>query len=89
MLHSDCDGEWGIQECKSLQAELLEVAVALKAHPAANDQSEWQKELFDEMGRRPDNRYDEFIDVDGESLVTRLSDLCACAIQAGRPIFFQ
>jgi hypothetical protein len=89
MLHSDCEGEWDVDGCRRLRTELVEVSAALQAIPSVGDLSEWQSKILEETGRRPENRYDEFIDVDGQSLVARLSDLCDQAIRAGLPILFQ
>ena len=89
MLHSDCDGEWGVSECAKLEVELSIVSRELKQLPPAGFSSDWQKNVAKQNGLRPVNLYDCFIDVDGEPLMERLLGLVKLAQARQLPIIFQ
>ena len=89
VLHSDCDGEWSFLECEKLHAELAEIASALKARPAIEFVSDWQKAVAKSVGVHPQNAFESFIDVDGEFLLERLQNLVNGALRRRLPILFQ
>jgi hypothetical protein len=89
MLHSDCDGEWTVEDCKVLEAELEQIGARFKELPAEGFEAEWQKSVAKSLGLKPGSLYDCFIDVDGEPLVERLIYLCRLAQKHGKPILFQ
>lgn len=89
MLHSDCDGQWSVDECKLLVRELATIADALKALPPKPFPDNWQRNAADQAGLVPKNLYDCFTDVDGENLIERISALCKTAIERNLPISFQ
>ncbi len=89
LLHSDCDGEWTVDECRRLQAELIEISAALYALPPASIDSEWQVDLLESRGIVPANAIESFFDADGMPVLVRLLKLTAIAIEHGRPIVFQ
>lgn len=89
ILHSDCDGEWSLADCEKLSGELAEIANALKARPAVQFGSDWQKGVAKSIGLVPQNAFESFIDVDGEFLIERLQSLVDGARKRGVPILFQ
>lgn len=89
MLHSDCDGEWSPAEAETLQGELQRIAEEFAALPPAPLPDDWQRSVARSIGITPSNLADCFFDVDGESLLDRLQELCACSARRGLPILFQ
>jgi len=89
ILHSDCDGEWSVEECRALQEELESIADVFRQLPPADFDSDWQRAVAQSLGLQPRNLYESFIDVDGEPLVERLLGLCRLAQDRGQPIIFQ
>ncbi len=89
VLHSDCDGEWSVPECQSLQSELGEIAAGLKERPAVAFFSDWQRAVAKSIGLAPQNAFESFIDVDGEFLLERLQNLAKYALERRLPILFQ
>jgi hypothetical protein len=89
ILHSDCDGEWPVAECRKLQDELSAIASAMKKLPAVPFVSEWQKAVAKAIGLVPASALESFVDVDGEFLVGRLQALVGKALERGLPIVFQ
>jgi len=89
MLHSDCDGEWSVNDCINLEKELTEIASAFAQMPPQPFQSEWQLDTAKLLGIKPTNLNESFIDVDGEPLILRLITLCKFAQQHDLPITFQ
>jgi hypothetical protein len=89
ILHSDCDGEWTADACKSLRHELaavLEEARLLQPRPFA---SEWQQRAAAQAGLVPRNASECFVDVDGAPLLERLRALVETALAHAQPILFQ
>lgn len=87
-LHPDSEGEWGIVDCRRLEQELAVIqseSSKLPPVPLAPD----QQGVAREVGIVPRNLAESFIDVDGESLLSRLSELCRSAIEHNQPILFQ
>src|SRR4051812_13093476 len=72
MMHSDCDGEWSAGECDKLAGELQMISEEMKSLPPKGFSAEWQKRQAGSLGLHPQNLYECFIDVDGESLLERL-----------------
>ena len=89
MLHSDCDGEWSVDDCRKLEIELETISAELKVQPPRKLFSEWQQGVAKRIGLNPTNLYDCFMDVDGEPLLERLLDLARLAQRRGLPIVFQ
>jgi hypothetical protein len=78
ILHSDCDGEWSVDECRKLHSELAGIGAAMKSLPP-----------LAAAGSLPRNAFESFVDVDGQCLIDRLINLVEVALQKGRPILFQ
>lgn len=89
ILHSDSDGEWTPIESEALKEELTAISARLKLFPAVQFRAVWQQQIGKLLGLKNICLYDSFIDVDGESLVERLLQLCDVAIKSNRPILFQ
>lgn len=85
--HSDCDGEWTVDECRALRDELTTIRAAWAAIDPP-PYTGWRAEAAEHAGHRPDNLAEYFIDVDGEILLDRMNDLAQLAIEAGRPVTF-
>jgi hypothetical protein len=87
MNHSDSDGTWSSSEAAAMSAELSAIEERFRQlQPLAAEG--WKEKLFRMYGP-PHSLADYFIDVDGESLIERLSELAALAVRRGRPISFQ
>src|SRR5439155_24003 len=69
-LHPDSDGEWTPDECRGLEAELTLIQTELATLPPADFGGD-QKDIAEELDLVPLNLGDSFIDVDGESLLSR------------------
>lgn len=90
MLHSDCDGEWTVEEASRLADEIREISKGLEQlAPAEPPPGSWQKALMKQLGLQPRNLAECFIDVDGEPLLERITELCEVAQRSGQPILFQ
>ena len=89
LLHSDCDGEWTVANCIELINELKTIGKELKQLPPKKFFSQWQNDVAKRIGLTPGNLYDCFIDVDGEPLIERLTELAIMAQHRGLPILFQ
>jgi hypothetical protein len=89
ILHSDCDGEWTVDQCVALEKELQSASVAFQERPPAEFGSDWQKQVAKSLGLDPQNLYESFIDVDGEPSLGRLLTLCQLAHERGQPILFR
>ena len=89
MLHSDCDGEWNVDECQLLVKELETMGAELRALPPTPFPDNWQRIAAEQAGLVPQNLFDCFIDVDGENLIERISALCNTATERKLPISFQ
>lgn len=89
MQHSDCDGEWSVEACSDLIAELETIGTEFKGKPPTKFASQWQRDVANKIGLRPANLYDCFIDIDGEPLIERLLELAKLAQRRKLPILFQ
>jgi len=87
-LHPDSDGEWTPDESRRLEQELLDVQTRLSALPPAPF-AHSQQATARELGLKPRSLAESFIDVDGESLLSRLIELCRTAVQHKERILFQ
>jgi hypothetical protein len=88
MLHSDCDGEWPIEDLTGLSQELTEIRTAFAGQPPPDYEEGWQRDIATQTGHRPTSMANFFIDVDGEALVDRLVSLVEVALRRGRPVTF-
>ena len=89
MGHDDSDGVWTTDEAAELKRELLAIADGLAALPPADFTSDWQAEVARRNGITPRSLLDSFIDVDGEPLLGRLTDLARTAVSANARIWFK
>lgn len=87
--HPDSDGEWTLDQCKSLRWELETIATSFQNLPSVPFHSEWQNKVGNLVGLKPASLFESFIDVDGEPLIERLIGLCDIAISRSQPILFQ
>lgn len=78
-----------MEQCSQLEKELEIISDELKALPSQGFASEWQQNIAKQCGIQPHNRYDCFIDVDGEPLLKRLLTLTQTAQRRRLPILFQ
>ncbi|HEV7693775.1 MAG TPA: Imm70 family immunity protein [Hyphomonadaceae bacterium] len=89
VMHSDCDGEWSVSDCRKLTAELATIAAEMKSQPAIPFGSAWQKMVAKSIGLTPGSAFESFIDVDGEFAVERIARLARVAVERNLPIIFQ
>jgi hypothetical protein len=82
VLHSDCDGQWPVDDCVRLRSELGSIRAAMVGRPPVTPAGGLS-------GPPPVNALESFRDVDGQLLVERMQALVEVAIQRGRPILFQ
>jgi len=85
MEHSDCDGEWMLDELPRLKAELGEIAKAFRQLPAAPIRG---FEHTAEYREDATSLYECFHDVNGSNLFEALIDLCDVGLANQRPITF-
>lgn len=89
MMHSDCEGEWSVEDCLVLADELGQIISEMKNLPAIDLSPGWQMNVFKSLGVRPKNLCDSFIDVDGEPLLEKLLEMARLAKSRNLPILFQ
>lgn len=89
VMHSDCDGEWSVHECRELLAELAAISAEMKSQAPVPFASDWQKQVAKSHGLTPASAFESFIDVDGEFVLDRIAHLANVAIQRNLPILFQ
>jgi hypothetical protein len=89
VCHSDCDGEWSLDEIPKLRKELEVISVRFKEFPQIELFSEWQEQVAKSLGIHTTCLYECFFDVDGEPLLERLLGLCDVAKESQNPILFQ
>lgn len=87
--HSDCDGEWTVDQCRQLEIGLVEIANCFRDRPPRSFPSPAQDQVAKSIGFKPSNLLESFLDVDGEPLLDRLIDLTRTAQRTGCPILFQ
>jgi Immunity protein 70 len=88
-LHHDSEGEWNSEEAVKLRTELQKITEVFKSNPPVKHNSAWVAEVMSNVGLKPTNAYESFIDVDGEFLIDRLIGLAELSIKTGFPILFQ
>jgi hypothetical protein len=86
MEHSDCDGEWTVEELPRLRAELQEISAAFRKLPPAAPVGAFDPTAKYRAGATC--LYDCFHDVNGTNLFEALIDLCEVGLENGRPITF-
>ncbi len=86
MGHSDCDGEWSLEELPALERELREIATEFRGLPidAARDALGY----LSENPHGPPSLYDCFHNTSGENLFEALLELCRIARMHRQPITF-
>ncbi|MGO6971319.1 Imm70 family immunity protein [Rhizobium leguminosarum] len=89
MLHSDCDGQWFLEEVVLLRAELATITERFMELPPEPLGGDWKPEVAKTFGLYPANLYDCFFDVDGEPLLDRLMGLAQLSVERNLPILFQ
>jgi len=87
MQHSDCDGEWSVEELPRLKQELAEIAERFKALPPEEPADAFEHVAHCREGAA--SLYECFHNVDEENLFEALQELCDEAIKLERPISFQ
>jgi hypothetical protein len=89
MMHPDSDGEWAPQESEALAAELTVIGEELSKLPPTGFPEGWQAETAAHLSLEARSLRDCFIDVDGEPLLDRLTDLATLSVRERQPISFQ
>ena len=88
-LHHDSDGEWNSVDAAKLLAELQKIKEIFKQVTPIKHNAAWVADVLSEIGLKPSNAYESFIDVDGDFLIDRLIGLAELSIKTGFPILFQ
>jgi hypothetical protein len=86
MEHSDCDGEWALEELPRLRDELRQVAGAFRELPPEAPVGAFEHAAEDREGAA--SLYDCFHDVNGTNLFDALLELCDVGLANERPITF-
>jgi hypothetical protein len=86
MEHSDCDGEWALEELPKLRDEIREIADAFRKLPPEDPVGAF--EHTEEYREGAACLYDCFHDVNGTNLFEALIDLCDVGLANERPITF-
>ena len=86
MEHSDCDGEWSLNEIPDLERELRTIAEAFQELSPEEPIGAFEHCAEYRVGAG--SLYDCFHDPDGENLFEAILELCAVAREHGRPINF-
>jgi Immunity protein 70 len=89
MLHEDADGEWSPAEAAELERELFTIDAEFARLPPEPLPDGWQTELAKELNLVPGALNECFFDVNGDSVLERLVDLCRTAVREQLPILFQ
>ena len=85
--HSDCDGEWTLEELAPLRSELEAIAARFKLLAPEEPRGAFEHAAGFRRGAK--SLYDCFHNVDGENLLEALSALCDEGIRRNSPIAFQ
>jgi hypothetical protein len=89
ILHSDCDGEWSVDDATKLLTELEEIGGSMKAQKPVPFVSEWKSKVAKNIGLVPKSAFESFVDVDGEFVLMRIQNLVRVALEHQLPILFQ
>ena len=87
MLHSDCDGEWTVQQLPVLRAELVAIGRAFQRLPAEQPVGAFGHTAEHRRGAR--SLLECFHNVDGENLIEAMIALCDEGLRRGLPILLQ
>jgi len=87
MAHSDCDGEWTVEQMPELIRELETISAKFCTLPAEQPQGAFEHTA--EYRHDAKSLYDCFHDVNGQNLFEALISLCNQGISSQRPISFQ
>ena len=87
MTHSDCDGEWTVEQLPALVRELETISAKFRTLPAEQPQGAFDHTA--EYRQDAESLYDCFHDVNGQNLFEALISLCKQGISSQRPISFQ
>ncbi|MBI3413708.1 MAG: hypothetical protein HY043_00075 [Verrucomicrobia bacterium] len=87
MTHSDCDGEWTVEQLPALVRELEIIAARFRALPPEEPKGAFEHAAEYRAGAA--SLYDCFHEVNGENLFEALIGLCRQGISSQRPITFQ
>ena len=87
--HSDCEGEWSVENVGRLKSEIGVIASELTKLPPDGLPDGWQRDVARLQGLNPRSLAECFFDVDGEPLFERLGRLCDVEIERQCPILFQ
>ena len=87
MTHSDCDGEWTVEELPALFREAEAVAAKFRTLPPEDPEGAFEHTAEYRAGAK--SLYDCFHEVNGENLFEALIRLCRQGISSQRPITFQ
>ena len=87
MTHSDCDGEWTVEQLPALARELE--AIAARFRTLSPEEPKGAFEHTAEYRADAKSLYDCFHEVNGENLFEALIGLCRQGVSSQRPITFQ
>ena len=87
MTHSDCDGEWMVEQLPVLIRELESIAARFRTLPPQEPQGAFEHTAEYRAGAT--SLYDCFHEVNGENLFEALIGLCRQGMSSQRPITFQ
>jgi Immunity protein 70 len=86
MEHSDCDGEWTVEDIPKLQKELREIAAAFEKLPPETPANAFEHTAEYRAGAQ--SLYECFHDVNGDNLFESMLGLCQVALENELPITF-
>jgi hypothetical protein len=89
ILHSDCDGEWSVDDANKLSMELEKIVSSMKERKPVPFVSDWQGNVAKNIGLVPKSAFESFVDVDGEFVLMRIYNLVRVALERQLPILFQ
>jgi len=87
MQHSDCDGEWALEDLPPLKQELQTIGETFRTLPAMPIVGAFEHVAHCREGTS--TLYDCFHNVDEENLFVALMHLCDAGIEMSKPISFQ
>ncbi|MES1197162.1 MAG: Imm70 family immunity protein [Pseudomonadota bacterium] len=88
MLHSDCDGEWSVEEMPKLIAELEAIIQEMRALPPAAFNASWQEQISKQRGFARSSALDSFITANCDPVLGNILGLARRASELRRPISF-